>query len=118
MSTTTNKKPKMHNPAHPGEILRDLCLEPLGVTITQAADTLRVTRKHVSSIVNGRAPISPEMAVRLAAVFATEPDLWINLQAQYDPLAGAQGRAPEGEGVGNGQSGLKTKLLAYTPLFV
>ncbi len=84
MSTTTNKKPKMHNPAHPGEILRELYLEPLGVSITQAADALRVTRKHVSSIVNGRAPISPEMAVRLAAVFATEPDLWINLQAQYD----------------------------------
>ena len=84
MSTTTDKKSKMHHPAHPGEILRDLYLEPLGVSITQAAQALGVTRKHVSAIVNGRASVSPDMAVRLAGVFATEPDIWINLQAQHD----------------------------------
>jgi addiction module HigA family antidote len=74
----------MHNPAHPGEILRELYLKPMGVTITQAADALGVSRKHVSAIVNGRAPVTPDMAMRLAVVFATEPELWVNLQAQRD----------------------------------
>ena len=64
--------------------LRSLYLEPLGVTITQTAEALGVTRKHISAIVNGRASVTAEMAVRLATVFATEPDIWVNLQAQYD----------------------------------
>lgn len=79
-----DKTSRMHNPAHPGEILRELYLKPLGVTITQAAEALGVTRKHVSAIVNGRASVTPDMAVRLAVVFATEPELWVNMQAQYD----------------------------------
>jgi addiction module HigA family antidote len=74
----------MHNPAHPGEVLRELYLAPLGVTITQLAEALGVTRKHISAIVNGRAPVTPEMAVRLAQAFATEAELWVNMQAQYD----------------------------------
>lgn len=57
---------------------------PLGVTITQTADALGVSRKHISAIVNGRVPVSPDMAARPAGVFGTEPDIWINLQAQYD----------------------------------
>ena len=57
---------------------------PLGVTVTKVADALGVTRKHVSAIVNGRAPITSDMAVRLAGVFGTEPEIWANLQAQYD----------------------------------
>lgn len=81
---TITKTARMHNPAHPGEVLRELYLKPLGVTITQAAEALGVTRKHVSAIVNGRAPVTPDMAVRLAAVFATEPELWMNMQAQHD----------------------------------
>ena len=84
MATTTKKATRMDNPAHPGEILRDLYLTPLGVTITQAAEALGVSRKHVSAIVNGRAPVTPDMAMRLAAVFATEPEIWVNLQAQRD----------------------------------
>lgn len=84
MAIITEKTSRMHNPAHPGEILRELYLKPLNVTITQAAEALGVTRKHVSAIVNARAPITPDMAVRLAAVFATEPELWVNMQAQYD----------------------------------
>jgi addiction module HigA family antidote len=74
----------MHSPAHPGEILRELYLEPLGITITQAATALGVTRKHVSAIVNARAAVTPDMAMRLAKALATEPELWVNLQAQYD----------------------------------
>ncbi len=84
MATTTEKNARMHNPAHPGEILRELYLAPLGVTVTQAATALGVTRKHVSAIVNGRAPVTPDMALRLAAAFGTEPEFWVNMQSQYD----------------------------------
>ncbi len=82
MKTTT--KGRMHSPAHPGEILKGLYMDPMDVTVTKAADALGVSRKHVSSIVNGHAPITTDMAVRLAGVFGTEPEIWINLQAQYD----------------------------------
>jgi addiction module HigA family antidote len=85
----------MHNPSHPGEILRDLYLEPMGVTITQAAEALGVGRKHVSAIVNSRVPVTPDMALRLATVFATEPELWVNLQAQYDLWAVSRKRRPK-----------------------
>ncbi len=74
----------MHAPAHPGEILLEMYLKPLGVTITEVASALGVTRKHVSAIVHGRAPVTPDIALRLAAAFATEPELWVNMQAQYD----------------------------------
>ena len=56
----------------------------MNVTITEAAEALGVSRKHVSAIVNGRAPVTPDMAMRLAAVFSTEPEVWVNLQAQHD----------------------------------
>src|SRR6266566_2553824 len=75
---------RMHSPAHPGEILREMYMVPLGVTVTKVAEALGVTRKHVSAIVNGRAPVTPDMGVRLAGVFGTEPEIWVNLQAQYD----------------------------------
>ena len=84
MATITEKTSRMHNPAHPGEILREMYLKPLGVTITQAAKALGVSRKHVSAIVNARVPVTPDMALRLASAFATEPELWVNIQAQYD----------------------------------
>jgi addiction module HigA family antidote len=74
----------MHNPPHPGEILRDLCLRPLGVTVTQAAADLGVTRKTLSAILNGRAGISPEMAIRLSMAFNTTAESWLNQQVQYD----------------------------------
>ena len=85
----------MHNPAHPGEILRELYLAPLGTTITAAADALGVTRKHVSEIVNGHAPVSADMAVRLAAALGTEPELWFKLQAQYDLWEATQKAPPK-----------------------
>ena len=84
MATTTDRSTRMHNPSHPGEILRELYLKPMGVTITEAAEALGVTRKHISAIVNGRSPVTPDMAMRLSVAFATEPELWVNLQAQYD----------------------------------
>lgn len=75
---------KMHNPPHPGEILRELCLTPLGLTVTQAAAALGVSRKTLSGILNGRAGISPEMAVRLSLAFSTTAESWMNQQVQYD----------------------------------
>lgn len=82
MATITEGR--MHNPAHPGEILRELYLAPLRVTIAEAAEALGVSRKHLSEIINGRVPVRPDMAARLAVAFGTEPDIWINLQAQHD----------------------------------
>jgi len=75
---------QMHNPPHPGEILRELCLEPLGLSVTKAADALGVSRKTLSTILNGRAGISPEMAIRLSKAFDTSPESWLNQQQQYD----------------------------------
>lgn len=74
----------MHKPPHPGEIIKELCLEPLELTVTDAAKALGVTRKTLSSIINGKAGISPEMAVRLSIAFNTSSESWMNQQAQYD----------------------------------
>ena len=73
-----------HNPPHPGEILRELCLEPLGISVTAAAESLGVSRKTLSAILNGRAGISPEMAIRLSMAFDTSAESWLNQQMQYD----------------------------------
>ena len=75
---------KMHNPPHPGEILRELCIEPLGLTVTEVARALGVSRKTLSSILNGRAGISPEMAIRLSIAFDTTAESWLSQQVQYD----------------------------------
>ena len=75
---------RMHNPPHPGEILRELCLDPLEITVTDAAEALGVSRKTLSAILNGRSGISPEMAIRLAKAFDTTPESWLNQQVQYD----------------------------------
>jgi antitoxin HigA-1 len=75
---------KMHNPPHPGGIIRDQCLEPLGLTVTAAAKGLGVTRKALSELVNGHSGVSPEMAIRLAKSFGGSPETWLRLQMQYD----------------------------------
>jgi len=75
---------RMYNPPHPGEVLRELCLEPLGISVTDTAEALGVSRKTLSSILNGRSGISPEMAIRLAKAFDTSPESWLNQQVQYD----------------------------------
>jgi len=74
----------MHNPPHPGEIIRELCLEPLGITITHAAQALRVSRKALSELLNGHTSVTPEMALRLARSFDTTPESWLVQQMQYD----------------------------------
>jgi addiction module HigA family antidote len=78
------EKMQMYNPPHPGEIIKELCLEPLGLTVTRAAEALGVSRKTLSAIVNGQAGISPEMAIRLSIAFDTSAESWLNQQVQYD----------------------------------
>jgi addiction module HigA family antidote len=84
MKIITNSPIKMHNPPHPGEILRELCLDPLGLTVTQAAGALGVSRKTLSSILNGHSGISAEMAIRLSIAFNTTAESWLLQQLQYD----------------------------------
>ena len=74
----------MHNPAHPGEIIRKLCLEPLGITVAGAAKALGITRKTLSELINCRAGVSVEMALRLAKAFDTSAESWLGMQQQYD----------------------------------
>lgn len=74
----------MHNPPHPGEVIRKLCLEPLGLSVTEVAEALGVSRKTLSAILNGRSGISPEMAIRLSIAFNTTAESWLNQQTQYD----------------------------------
>ena len=80
----------MHNPPHPGEILKELCLGPLELSVTRTAEALGVSRKTLSAILNGRAGISPEMALRLSKAFGTSAESWLNQQVQYDLWVAAQ----------------------------
>ena len=74
----------MYNPPHPGEIIKELCLEPLGLSISEAAKALGVSHKTLSTLINGQTKISPEMAVRLSIAFDTTSESWLNQQMQYD----------------------------------
>ena len=74
----------MKNPPHPGCFVRRQCIEPLGLTITDAAAALGVTRSRLSELVNGKRGISPEMAVRLSQVFGGSAQSWLTQQSQYD----------------------------------
>ncbi len=75
---------RMHNPPHPGEVIRELCLSPLNLTVGAAAAALGVTRKTLSDVLNGRAGVSPAMALRLAKAFDTTPESWLGMQMEYD----------------------------------
>jgi addiction module HigA family antidote len=74
----------MKNPPHPGPVVLQECIEPSGLTITQAAEARGVTRNTLSELVNGKRGISPEMAVRLSKVFGGSDESWLVQQAQYD----------------------------------
>jgi len=74
----------MHNPPHPGEILSELWLAPLGLSVTRAAQALDVSRKTLSEVVNGKSAISPEMAMRLQMAFGKSAQSWLAHQAAYD----------------------------------
>ena len=74
----------MKNPPHPGLTVRHDCLEPLDLSVTQGARVLGVTRQALNNLVNGKAGISPEMAIRLAKAFGSSPETWLGMQADYD----------------------------------
>lgn len=86
MSITTDKNQPMtmKNPPHPGIVVLQECIQPMGLTITDAAEALGVTRNTLSELVNGKRGISPEMAVRLSKVFGGTEQGWLVQQAQYD----------------------------------
>lgn len=75
---------RMHNPPHPGEVLRKLCFEPLGLSVTKAAKALDVSRSTLSNLLHGRTGITPEMAMRLSIAFDTTAESWMRQQVQYD----------------------------------
>lgn len=75
---------KMKKPPHPGRIVRQECIEPLGLTVTAAARALGVTRQALNNLINGQAGISPEMAMRLSKAFGSSPEVWLGMQMAYD----------------------------------
>ena|SRR5688572_13674142 len=97
---------QMKKPPHPGRIVKQECLEPLHLTITDAAKHLRVTRQALNNLVNQKAGVSPEMAIRLSKAFGSSPETWLGLQMDYDLTQ-----------AGKKASALKiTKLSAQEPL--
>jgi addiction module HigA family antidote len=74
----------MHNPPHPGEIIRELCIKPLGLSIKEVAKALGVSRESLSKLLNGHCGISFEMAIRLSVAFNTTPESWLIQQMEYD----------------------------------
>jgi addiction module HigA family antidote len=77
----------MKNPVHPGSIVRHDCLEALGLSVTEGAKVLGVTRQALNNIVNGKSGISPEMAIRLTKAFGSTPETWLGIQIAYDLAA-------------------------------
>jgi addiction module HigA family antidote len=84
---------RMHNPPHPGELLSELWLDPLELSVTRTAELLDVSRKTLSEIVNGKAAVSPEMAVRLEMAFGKSAESWLAHQAAFDLWQVEQRRA-------------------------
>jgi antitoxin HigA-1 len=82
----------MKNPVHPGRLVKSMCLDPLELTVTKGAEVLGVTRPTLSNIINAKAAISPEMAVRLSKAFGSTPEAWLKMQVAYD-LAQIQKRS-------------------------
>ena len=83
---------KMKNPPHPGRIVRRECIEPLGLTVTEAAMALGVARQALNNLVNGKSGVSPQMAIRLSKAFGGSAEVWLGLQMDYD-LARAENHA-------------------------
>ena len=77
----------MKNPPHPGRGIRTACLEPLGLSVTEGAKVLGITRQALNNVVNGKAAISPEMAIRLAKAFGSTAETWLRMQLAYDLAA-------------------------------
>jgi antitoxin HigA-1 len=77
----------MKNPPHPGRSIRHACLEPLGLTVTEGAKILGVTRQALNNVINGKSGVSPEMAIRLSKAFGSTPETWLRMQLAHDLAA-------------------------------
>jgi antitoxin HigA-1 len=77
----------MKNPPHPGGSIRRACLEPLGLSVTEGAKVLGITRQTLNNVINGKSGISPEMAIRLSKAFGSTPETWLRMQLAYDLAA-------------------------------
>jgi antitoxin HigA-1 len=75
---------RMYNPPHPGEIIKEFCIDDTGISVPDAAKALGVTRETLSALLNGNSDINSEMALRLSKVFGRTPEGWLQLQAQFD----------------------------------
>jgi antitoxin HigA-1 len=84
----------MKNPPHPGRSIRNACLEPLALSVTQGAEVLGVSRQTLNNVIHGKSGISPEMAIRLSKAFGSTPETWLRMQLAYDL---AQARKDEGK---------------------
>jgi antitoxin HigA-1 len=104
----------MKNPPHPGRSIRSACLEPLGLSVTEGAKVLGVTRQTLNNVINGKSGISPEMAIRLSKAFGSTPETWLRMQLAYDL---AQARKGEGKiKVGVAQRFAQKRALRNQPL--
>jgi antitoxin HigA-1 len=84
ITTDTPRRRMARKPAHPGGVIRRMQMEPLGLSVTRLAEILGVSRKHLSNVLNERAGVTPDMALRLSRAFRTSPELWLNLQKGHD----------------------------------
>jgi len=83
----------MKNPAHPGRIVRHDCLEPLGLSVTQGAEVLGVSRQTLNNVIHGKSGISPDMAIRLSKAFGSTPETWLRMQLAYDLAQARKGES-------------------------
>ncbi len=83
----------MKDPPHPGRSVRTACLEPLGLSVTEGAKVLGVTRQTLNNVINGKSGISPEMAIRLTKAFGSTPETWLRMQLAYDLAAARRGQS-------------------------
>jgi len=90
----------MKNPPHPGLAVRFDCLEPLGLSVTEGAKALGVSLQALNNLVNGKAGISPEMAIRLSKAFGSTPEMWLRLQMAYDLAQARQHDGRQGQDAG------------------
>jgi addiction module HigA family antidote len=74
----------MKNPPHPGRSIRNACIEPLGLSVTQGAEVLGVSQQPLNNVIHGKSGISPEMAIRLSKAFGRTPEAWLRMQLAYD----------------------------------
>lgn len=85
----------IHTHPHPGEVLKEMVFAPLGLSVTESADRLAMSRVALSRVLNGKAGISPELAIRLEKAGASTAVFWVKLQANYDLWKAQQGKLPE-----------------------